>query len=167
MEGRKERVLWGERGTKKGQEGEEKRNVKMRKQEKGRKERPKTEGEIGSSLRRADELISSYQYASSRSDLQNGCGGSGQWAYGLGGGVEVGDSEVRPRANKGKLQFAVLRVYDYYDCSISEVLKKTSEAIRSSVFALKTISSPGRDAIEQHYRHYRRLSLEIGFTSIP
>lgn len=38
---------------------------------------------------------------------------------------------------------------------------------KSSVFVLKTISSPGRKAMEQHYRHYRRLSLEIGFTSIP
>lgn len=38
---------------------------------------------------------------------------------------------------------------------------------KSRVFVLKTISSPGREAIEQHYRHYRRLSLEIGFTSIP
>ncbi|KAK1894468.1 S-(+)-linalool synthase chloroplastic, partial [Dissostichus eleginoides] len=41
----------------------------------------------------APVLALSDQYASSRSDLQNGCGGSGQWAYGLGGGVEVGDSE--------------------------------------------------------------------------
>lgn len=38
---------------------------------------------------------------------------------------------------------------------------------KSRLFVLKTISSPGRGAIEQHYRHYRRLSLEIGFTSIP
>lgn len=38
---------------------------------------------------------------------------------------------------------------------------------KSRPFVLKTISSPGRKAIEQHYRHYRRFSLEIGFTSIP
>lgn len=38
---------------------------------------------------------------------------------------------------------------------------------KSRMFVLKTISSPGREAIERHYRHYRRLGLEIGFTSIP
>lgn len=48
----------------------------------------------------------------------------------------------------------------------SNSLSNATQA-KSRLFVLKTISSLGKEAIEQHYRHYRRLSLEIGFTSIP
>lgn len=53
----RDRVIGGTGELKRGRK--EKRNVKMKKQEEGRKERQKTESGIGRSLMRADELISS------------------------------------------------------------------------------------------------------------